>query len=53
MEESPAVEAYVDFYLSDEGIPSVEEVGYVALNEEDLSATREAWDAKETGTREG
>jgi phosphate transport system substrate-binding protein len=53
MQESPAVEAFVDFYLSDEGIVSAEEVGYVPLNESDLSATREAWEAKETGTREG
>ena len=53
MEETPAVEAFVDFYLSDEGIVSAEEVGYVPLNESDLSATREAWEAQETGTREG
>ena len=53
MEESPAVEAFVDFYLSDEGIVSAEEVGYVPLNEEDLGTTRDAWEAKETGTREG
>jgi phosphate transport system substrate-binding protein len=53
MQETPAVEAFVDFYLSDEGIVSAEEVGYVPLDESDLSATREAWEAKETGTREG
>jgi len=52
LEENPALEAFVDYYLSDEGIASAEEVGYVALNEEDLSATREVWEARETGTRE-
>jgi phosphate transport system substrate-binding protein len=53
MQETRAVEAFVDFYLSDEGIVSAEEVGYVPLDESDLSATRKAWEAKETGTREG
>ena len=52
MEQTPAVEAFVDFYLSDAGIASVEEVGYVALNEQDLTATRSVWESKETGTRE-
>lgn len=47
-----AVEAFVDFYLSDEGIASVEEVGYVALDQAELESTREVWDSKETGTRE-
>jgi phosphate transport system substrate-binding protein len=53
LEAVPAVEAFVDFYLSDEGIVSAEEVGYVPLSEEDLGATREVWEARETGTREG
>jgi phosphate transport system substrate-binding protein len=53
LEAVPAVEAFVDFYLSDEGIVSAEEVGYVPLSEEDLGATRAVWEARETGTREG
>jgi phosphate transport system substrate-binding protein len=53
MEQSPAVEAYVDFYLSEEGIASVSEVGYVALDDTDLASTRDAWEQKTTGTREG
>jgi phosphate transport system substrate-binding protein len=53
MEENPAVEAYVDFYLSEVGLASVAEVGYVDLAEEELQATVTAWKAKELGTREG
>ena len=41
-----AVVAYVDFYLSDEGIASVAEVGYVDLPADQLAATRSAWDAR-------
>lgn len=52
LEENSAVEAFVDFYLEDEGLASVEEVGYIPLNEEDVATTREVWEAKETGTRE-
>ena len=53
MEEKPEVAAYVDYYLSDEGIASATEVGYVDLASEDLEATRSVWESKETGTREG
>lgn len=41
-----AVAAYVDYYLSDEGIASVAEVGYVDLPADQLEATRSAWDAR-------
>jgi phosphate transport system substrate-binding protein len=53
LEQSAAVEEFVSFYLSDEGIASAEEVGYVALDESELEATRSAWESMETGTREG
>jgi phosphate transport system substrate-binding protein len=53
LEQNEAVKAYVDYYLSDEGIASVEEVRYVPLNESDLEETRSVWESKETGTREG
>ncbi len=53
VDENPALGAYVDYYLSDEGIGAVDEVGYVALTPDDLEATRGAWEAKETGTRDG
>jgi phosphate transport system substrate-binding protein len=41
--ENPAVKAYVDSYLSDDGIASVTEVGYVPLPSERLEATRSTW----------
>lgn len=39
----PAVQGFVDFYLSDEGLAFVSEAGYVQLHEDDLAASREAW----------
>ena len=50
---NPAVAAYVDFYLSDEGIASVSEVGYVDLPADQLDATRATWEAKTVGTTAG
>jgi phosphate transport system substrate-binding protein len=47
-----ALRAYADLYLSDEGIASVTEVGYVALHPDDLQATREVWDSEEAGSRD-
>jgi phosphate transport system substrate-binding protein len=52
LEDSPALEAFVDFYLSDEGLVAVSDAGYVDLAEEDLQVTLDAWEAKETGSRE-
>ena len=52
-ETSRAVQAYVDHYLSEEGIQSVSEVGYVSLESNALEETRSVWEAKETGSREG
>ncbi|HLG01539.1 MAG TPA: substrate-binding domain-containing protein, partial [Acidimicrobiia bacterium] len=51
-EENAALSAFVDFYLSDEGLASVTEVGYVAMTDEEITATRATWDAKTTGTHE-
>jgi phosphate transport system substrate-binding protein len=45
IEGNPAIVPFVDFYLSDEGIGDVAEVGYVALPAEELEATRAAWAA--------
>jgi phosphate transport system substrate-binding protein len=55
--ESPALEAFVDFYVT-EGITTMVgtaegQVPYVPLAEEDLAATQQVWEAKETGTRDG
>lgn len=49
---SPALAAFVDYYLGD-GISSVPEVGYVALEPAALNETVEAWEQRTTGTREG
>ena len=51
-EENPAVAAYVDYYLGDEGIGQVEEVGYVALPDDQFSETTTAWEDRTAGTRE-
>jgi len=49
-ESNPAVAAYVDYYL-DAGYDAVEEAGYVALPDDQLSETQSTWDAKTTGTQ--
>ena len=41
--ENAALAAYVDYYLSDEGITSVSEAGYVDLPAERLEAARTTW----------
>ena len=51
-EENPALAAYVDFYVG-EGIAAAEEVGYVALPDDQLQESADAWEAREVGTREG
>jgi phosphate transport system substrate-binding protein len=40
---SPALKAFVDFYLSDEGIQAVADSDYVAIPQDQLDATRQAW----------
>lgn len=43
---SPAIQAFVDFYVSDEGLQtSVSEVGYVNLPADRIDATRSAWES--------
>lgn len=43
-EDNPAVAAYVDYYMSDDGLgTAVSEVGYVNLTEDAKSATRADW----------
>ncbi len=42
-DENPAVQAWVDYYLSDAGIAKVGEVGYIGLPADALEATRTAW----------
>lgn len=52
-ESSPALQEYVNFYLSEDGLASVGEVGYVDLTEEAISETQEIWESRTTGTRQG
>lgn len=42
--EKPELAAFVDLYLSDEGLASVTEVGYVDLPPDRVEVTRAAWD---------
>lgn len=51
-EESQALQDFVEFYLSDEGIATVAEVGYVNLHDDDLTISRQVWEDRETGSRE-
>jgi ABC-type phosphate transport system substrate-binding protein len=44
--DRPELVAFVDFYLSDEGIDSVTEADYVALDEAALEETRAAWEGR-------
>ncbi len=46
----PAVKAFVDFMLSDEGQPYVVEAGYVGLSPADLEQSRSNWNNLTTGT---
>jgi phosphate transport system substrate-binding protein len=43
LEENPALQPFVDFYLTDEGLASVEEVEYIGLPDDRIQATRDAW----------
>ena len=45
IEENPALAPFVDFYMSDEGLASVEEVQYVSLPEDRIEAARSAWES--------
>jgi phosphate transport system substrate-binding protein len=48
-ESNAAVAEYVDYYLSDEGIAAVSDVGYVSIPSADLDATRAIWENRTTG----
>ncbi|MEX1126222.1 MAG: phosphate ABC transporter substrate-binding protein PstS family protein [Acidimicrobiia bacterium] len=39
----PELTAFVDYYLSDEGLTAVSDAGYVQLPAEDIEGTRAAW----------
>lgn len=52
-DDNKAVADYVDYYLSDDGIAAVSEVGYIELPSDELDATRTTWEDRTTGTTEG
>lgn len=52
LDANPALEEYVNLYLSDDGLATVSEVGYVDLGDDEMSATQKAWEDRTTGTRE-
>jgi phosphate transport system substrate-binding protein len=50
-ESNPALAAFVDYYLSDDGISNVSEVGYVSLADADVQTLRSTWDARTVFTK--
>ena len=51
--DKESISSFIDYYLSDEGLAAVAETGYVDQPDEEIQATLDAWEARETGTREG
>ena len=49
-EDNAAVAAFIDFYLSDDGLASVSEAGYVDLPADQLEASVSTWEARTAGT---
>lgn len=49
-EASPALAAYVDFYLSEAGLASVDQAGYIRLA--DYGPVRGIWESRTTGKQE-
>ena len=49
-DESAALAAYVDFYLSEEGLAAVDQAGYVRLA--DYGPVRDIWETRTTGTHD-
>ncbi len=52
-EQNEALAAFVDFYMSDDGFATVQEVGYVPLAEDVIAETKSTWESKETGSQAG
>jgi len=55
--ENPALTAFVDYYLSDDGLAVIGtgegQVPYVPMAEADVAATRSVWEARTVGSRDG
>ena len=52
-EAKPKVTEFVDFYLSDVGLETVSQVGYVPLPDEAFAETRAAWESRRVGSVAG
>jgi phosphate transport system substrate-binding protein len=52
-EQNEALAAFVDFYMSNDGFATVQEVGYVPLAEDVIAETKSTWESKETGSQAG
>ena len=52
LDSNAALESFVDFYLSDDGLASVNEVGYLPEPADVLSTTQQIWADREAGTHE-
>lgn len=52
-ERNEDLAAFVDFYLSEEGLETVEEVGYVQLPADEIAATKARWQNREAGSVAG
>jgi phosphate transport system substrate-binding protein len=50
-EEQPEVAAFVDYYLTDDGLTAVADAGYVDVPEDVLEDSRSRWEARETGSQ--
>jgi phosphate transport system substrate-binding protein len=51
LDANPALTAFVDYYVSDEGLENVTEAKYVALNDEQKAKLRSTWEARTVGTQ--
>lgn len=54
LEASPALESFVDFYVSEEVLePTVIEANYIPLDDDAAAETRSTWESRTTGTQQG
>jgi phosphate transport system substrate-binding protein len=49
LESNPALERFVELYVSEEGLATASEVSYVELNEEEAEASRKAFESRASG----
>lgn len=52
-ESNPQLSQFIDYYLSDEGMATVAEVGYVPLEDSVIEDTRQVWADRRTGAIDG